>query len=113
MHASVRAHSLIAVSWLLRVVGNGMPRKFGLLVLLDKKIIEEVLKVTETWIESPKVRGLAQVVGAVQPEQVAVPVPSEVPLSLTVTVNFEPQPLVIVGEPLATMYDATSLGVAH
>jgi len=90
-----------------------MPKKFGFVVLLDRKIIEEVLNVTDTWIESPKLRGLAQVVGAVQPEQVGVPVPSEVPLSLTETVSCDPQPLVIVGDPLATMYDATSLGVAH
>lgn len=90
-----------------------MPRKFGLVVFLDRKIIEEVLNVTDTWIESPKLRGLAQVVGAVHPEQLAVPAVSVVPLSLTVTVNCEPQPLVIVGEPSATMYDATSAVVAH
>ena len=90
-----------------------MPRKFGFEVFVDRKIIDEVLNVTDTWIESPKLRELAQVVGAVQPEQVAEPLPSEVPLSLTVTVRYLPHPLVIVGDPLATIYDATSLGCAH
>ena len=113
MRASPRAHSLIAVSWLLSDVGNAMPRKFGFEVFVDRKIIDEVLNVTDTWIESPKLRELAQVVGAVQPEQVAEPLPSEVPLSLTVTVRYLPHPLVIVGDPLATICDATSLGCAH
>jgi hypothetical protein len=99
-----RAHSLMDVSWLASCVGNGMPKKLGLVVFLERKIMLEVLNVTDTRIESPKDRGLPHVVGGVKvPLQLGVPVPSEVPLSLTVTVSLEPHPLVIVGDPLSTM----------
>jgi hypothetical protein len=89
-------------------VGNGIPKKLGLVVLLDKKITEAVLKLTDTWIESPKDRGVVQVVVGVKVplHWLGVPVPREVPLSLTVMVRaglWEPQVLVIVGDPLITM----------
>jgi hypothetical protein len=94
----------MAVSVLVSWVGNGIPRKLGFVVLVDKKITGAVLKATDTWIESPNFRGLPHVVGGVKvPVQVAVPAPRAVPLLLTLTVSEEPQFLVIVGDPFSTM----------